>query len=189
MLGDGGVGKSCLSIQLCHNYFTVEYDPTIENSYRTTITVDDEPCLLEVLDTAGQEDFIAMRDQHIRYGEGFALVYSITLRNSFLALQEHYDSIRRVKEEYTDLPMVLFGNKCDCESQRQVSVAEGRAFAKKIGAPFFETSAKTRFNVDYAFEELIRLIRQWDATHKGDEIKSQGKAKKEWKKGGPCVIL
>jgi len=185
MLGDGGVGKSCLSIQFIHNYFTNDYDPTIENSYRKTVTVDEIPCLLEILDTAGQEDFIAMRDQHIRYGEGFALVFSITNRASFIALKDHYDTICRVKET-DDIPIVLIANKCDLEGNRVISTAEGKQFAKSISAPFFETSAKTRFNVDEGYEELVRLIRKHNKKHppkEGGNTSSSGGSKIK------CIIL
>jgi len=185
MLGDGGVGKSCLSIQFIHNYFTNDYDPTIENSYRKTVTVDEIPCLLEILDTAGQEDFIAMRDQHIRYGEVFALVFSITNRASFDGLKEHYDTIVRVKER-DDVPLVVMANKCDLEATRAISTAEGKQFAKGINAPFFETSAKTRFNVDEAYEELVRLVRRHNKKHPktGGQTETGGHTKNK-----SCKIL
>ena len=63
IVGGGGVGKSALTIQLIQNHFIDEYDPTIEDSYRKQVTIDDETCLLDILDTAGQEEYSAMRDQ------------------------------------------------------------------------------------------------------------------------------
>jgi len=182
MLGDGGVGKSCLTVQLCHGYFTLEYDPTIENLYRKQMSIDDETCMLEILDTAGQEDYAAMRDQHILQGAGFGLVYSITSRQSFQQMSELYLQILRVKDKET-VPVVVFGNKCDVEKQRAVSTQEGREFAKKIKAPFFETSAKTRFNVDEGFMELVREVRKWKETNNEG---SSGGGKKT-KKG--CIII
>merc|ERR1711991_711156 len=71
ILGDGGVGKSALTIQFVQNHFIEEYDPTIEDSYRKQVTIDHETCLLDILDTAGQEEYSAMRDQYMRTGEGF----------------------------------------------------------------------------------------------------------------------
>lgn len=61
MVGGGGVGKSALTIQLIQNHFIDEYDPTIEDSYRKQVSIDDETCLLDILDTAGQEEYSAMR--------------------------------------------------------------------------------------------------------------------------------
>ena len=78
-----GVGKSALTIQFIQSHFVDEYDPTIEDSYRKQCPIDSEPALLDVLDTAGQEEYSAMREQYMRTGEGFLLVYSITSRNSF----------------------------------------------------------------------------------------------------------
>ena len=66
----GGVGKSALTIQLIQNHFVDEYDPTIEDSYRKQVVIDGETCLLDILDTAGQEEYSAMRDQYMRTGEG-----------------------------------------------------------------------------------------------------------------------
>ena len=83
IVGGGGVGKSALTIQLIQNHFIDEYDPTIEDSYRKQVTIDNETCLLDILDTAGQEEYSAMRDQYMRTGQGFILTYAITSRQSF----------------------------------------------------------------------------------------------------------
>jgi len=183
MLGDGGVGKSCLSVQFCHDYFPLDYDPTIENLYRKQLTVDDHTCLLEILDTAGQEDFSAMRHSHIRQGQAFGLVYSVTSKQSLQLLGQFYNDILMVKEDTTDYPIVVFGNKVDLMDSRQVSTKEGQEFAKRIGAPFFETSAKTRFNVEAGFEELVRETRRWEKRHEGD-VKPKPKPKQP-----KCAIM
>ncbi|KAI5288039.1 Ras GTPase ras2, partial [Ascosphaera acerosa] len=83
---------------LCLNHFVETYDPTIEDSYRKQVVIDGQSCMLEVLDTAGQEEYIALRDQWIRDGEGFILVYSITSRSSFSRMQKFYQQIQLVKE-------------------------------------------------------------------------------------------
>ena len=73
VVGAGGVGKSALTIQLIQNQFMEEYDPTIEDSYRKQVVVDKEACYLDILDTAGQEEYSAMKDQYMRTGEGFLI--------------------------------------------------------------------------------------------------------------------
>jgi GTPase KRas protein len=77
VLGGGGVGKSALTIRLVTDNFLDEYDPTIEDSYRKQVMIDDETALLDILDTAGQEEFSSMQDQWMRDGQGFLLVYNI----------------------------------------------------------------------------------------------------------------
>lgn len=181
ILGDGGVGKSCLTIQFTQNHFVREYDPTIENSYRKQITVDDEVCMLDILDTAGQEEYSVMRDQYINSGQGFIVVYSVTSRSSFDAVYEIRDKILQVKDS-ASFPMVLIGNKCDLEKERAVSQAEGKDMAKNWGIPFFESSAKTRINIDEGFHAIVREIRRSDPT---GGVERGGKPKK---KGG-CMIL
>ena len=90
------------------------------DSYRKQCVIDDEVALLDVLDTAGQEEYSAMREQYMRTGEGFLLVYSITSRSSFEEISTFQQQILRVKDrDY--YPMVVVANKCDLEHERQVS--------------------------------------------------------------------
>jgi len=166
IVGGGGVGKSALTIQLIQNHFVDEYDPTIEDSYRKQVTIDDETCLLDILDTAGQEEYSAMRDQYMRTGQGFILTYAITSRQSYDEINQFREQILRVKD--TDrVPIVLCGNKCDLEDERQVTTAEAQDLAKQWGVPFYETSALARINVEEAFFDLVREIRKSIGTGSG----------------------
>lgn len=158
-VGGGGVGKSCLTIQLIQSHFVDEYDATIEDSYRKQCVIDDEVALLDVLDTAGQEEYSAMREQYMRTGEGFLLIYSITSRQSFEEVMTFQQQILRVKDK-DYFPIILVGNKCDLEDERQVSRQEGEALAREFGCKSIETSAKHRINVDNAFYDMVREIRR-----------------------------
>jgi len=181
VLGDGGVGKTALTIQLCLNHFVESYDPTIEDSYRKQVMIDGQSCMLEVLDTAGQEEYTALRDQWIRDGEGFVLVYSISSRPSFTRIHKFYKQIQRVKESSQDgspnypgsplstssssggsgpAPVMLVGNKCDRVTERAVSIQEGVALAKELGCDFLEASAKNCINVERAFFDVVRQLRR-----------------------------
>lgn len=108
----------------------------------------------------------AMREQYMRNGEGFVLVYSITSRLSFEEVNTFYQQIRRVKDR-DFFPMILVGNKCDLESDRQVSSQEGRDLAKSFGCPFSETSAKQRIRVDDVFYDVVREIRRMNKEQEG----------------------
>lgn len=147
-----------MTIQLIQSHFVDEYDPTIEDSYRKQAVIDDKVSILDILDTAGQEEYSAMREQYMRTGEGFLLVYSVTSRTSFEELMTYYQQILRVKDaDY--VPVFVIGNKSDLEDERQVSYEEGQTLAKQFNAPFAETSAKQNINVEESFYGLVRLIR------------------------------
>ena len=109
----GGVGKSALTIQLIQNHFVDEYDPTIEDSYRKQVVIDGETCLLDILDTAGQEEYSAMRDQYMRTGEGFLCVFAIDNMKSFEDIESYRGQIRRVKDA-DDIPMICKSSPCPC---------------------------------------------------------------------------
>uniref|UniRef100_A0A915I063 Uncharacterized protein n=1 Tax=Romanomermis culicivorax TaxID=13658 RepID=A0A915I063_ROMCU len=159
VLGNGGVGKSALTIQFVQQFFVTDYDPTIEDSYTKQCIIDERICKLDVVDTAGQEEFSAMREQYMRTGDGFLLVYSVTDRDSFDQIAKVYSQIVRIKDR-SDYPTILMANKVDLQEKRLVSRAEGELLAKQLnGLQYAEVSAKYRLNVDQTFHDLVRLIR------------------------------
>lgn len=159
VLGSGGVGKSALTVQFVSGYFCEKYDPTIEDFYRKEIEVDHEPSILEILDTAGTEQFASMRDLYIKNGQGFVVVYSMTSRHSYQDVRNLKDQIMRVKG-CERVPLVLVGNKCDLDSMREVHASEGVGLARLWDCPFLETSAKSRQNVNEMFTEIVREMNE-----------------------------
>ncbi|KAF9928340.1 DNA-binding transcription factor rap1 [Linnemannia zychae] len=157
VLGSGGVGKSALTVQFVQSMFVDRYDPTIEDSYRKQVEVDGLQCMLEILDTAGTEQFTAMRDLYMKNGQGFILVFSIIASATFDELTEIHGQLLRTKDTRT-VPIVLVGNKCDMANERRVSQERAKAQADKWNTPFYETSARTRINVDEVFHDLVRMI-------------------------------
>lgn len=179
VVGGGGVGKSALTIQFIQSHFVEEYDPTIEDSYRKQCVIDDEVAVLDILDTAGQEEFSAMREQYMHTGEGFLLVYSIIDRNSFEEIPKFYRQILRVKDR-SEFPMILVANKADLESERVVPKQEGDEIARQLKVEYVEASAKHKLNVEKAFHDLVRVIRQ---AQKPDNQKEKRRKKRK------CTIL
>lgn len=143
-------------------------------------------CLCSVLDTAGQEEFGAMREQYMRTGEGFLLVFSVTDRGSFEEIYKFQRQILRVKDR-DEFPMILVGNKADLDHQRQVTQEEGQQLARQLKVTYMEASAKIRLNVDQAFHELVRVIRKFQEQECPPSPEPTRKEKD--KKGCHCVIF
>ncbi|CAG8616809.1 10253_t:CDS:2 [Cetraspora pellucida] len=140
--------------------FIERYDPTIEDSYKKQIEVDNQLCVLEILDTAGTEQFAAMRDLYMKNGQGFILMFSITEQSTINELAELRDQIIKV-------PMVLVGNKCDLEKDRMVTKKQGLALSQTWGhTAFYETSARHRIHVDEVFYDLVRQINRQSPTRR-----------------------
>merc|ERR1711966_582069 len=97
VVGAGGVGKSGLTLQFCAGKCPKRYDPTIEDSYRKTTEVDGRACTLDILDTAGQEEYASLRSEYMQEGKGFVLVYSITAEESFNQMDEFKKQIEQTK--------------------------------------------------------------------------------------------
>jgi len=159
ILGIGGVGKSALTLQFFSSTFIDTYEPTLEDSYRKTIEVDDNPIVLNIYDTAGQEEFYSIRDQYIRIGEAFVFVYSITNKSSLDRVKDLRDRVVYLTEENKQVA-VLFGNKTDLDADREVTAEMGQEIAGEYGWLFFEGSAKYKTNVMPAFAELVRFLRR-----------------------------
>lgn len=144
-------------------------NPSIEDSYSTNRTVDGKTYRLDIIDTAGQEEYRDMlgslfsADSTI---DGYLLVYDITSRTSLENL-EYFDELIQKNVESglrptgDPLPVkIVAGNKCDLADARTVSSAEGLAWAKAHGCGFMETSAKVMVNIEETFETLIRQVNQ-----------------------------
>ena len=183
VVGGGGVGKSALTVQFIQNVFVEDYDPTIEDSYRKHCKIDNKVCFLEILDTAGQEEYKALRDGYMRICTGFLLVFSVIDRKTFEEIDEFYEQILRVKDA-DSIPMVLVANKADLESERVIMTEEARNYAKNKSIGYVEASALKRKNVDEAFQELVRHVRNADKNNLIDSDQQQKKKKKP-----QCLIL
>lgn len=184
VVGGGGVGKSAITIQFIQSYFVTDYDPTIEDSYTKQCVIDDVPAKLDILDTAGQEEFSAMREQYMRSGEGFLLVFAVTDHASFDEMYKFHKQILRVKDR-DEFPMLMVGNKSDLDHQRVVSLEEAQQLSRQLKIPYIECSAKLRINVDQAFHELVRVVRKFQLSER-PLIDEKGKRKGGKKK---CCIL
>jgi len=171
LFGSGGVGKSSLTGQFVSHTWTERYDPTIEDAFRKEFTVNGQECVLEILDTAGVEQFIAMRDHQMRDRHGFILVYDITNPSSMNDLNDLYTQIQQnkspaaqssIRDDNGDpeavIPLVLVGNKLDLANERKVSHQRGKTLAERWNCAHYETSAKTRINVDEVFYDLVGQI-------------------------------
>ncbi|KAJ5738292.1 hypothetical protein N7493_001447 [Penicillium malachiteum] len=170
--GDGGCGKSSITIRLVRSQWTHEYDPTIEDSYSVTRTVDGLPYFLSITDTAGQEEYRGLWTSSSLQSDAFLLVYDITNPTTLNALDHFIDLIgleadqrlednEHLRKDLGDqagpglgLPppvMIVAGNKCDLKDGRAVSSREGLEYARKHGCGFMETSAREMVNIEETF--------------------------------------
>nr|CAD7257894.1 unnamed protein product [Timema shepardi] len=159
-----------------HSYFVTDYDPTIEDSYTKQCVIDDVPAKLDILDTAGQEEFSAMREQYMRSGEG------LPPGASFDEIYKFHRQILRVKDR-DEFPMLMVGNKADLDHQRLVSSVEAQNLSRQLKIPYIECSAKLRMNVDQAFHELVRIVRKFQLSERPPLKPDNKKNKKK------CAIL
>ncbi|KAI9278582.1 ferrous iron transporter B [Phascolomyces articulosus] len=157
VLGARAVGKSSLVIQFCENHFVDSYYPTIENTFTKTIKYRGHEYVVEIMDTAGQDEYSILSSHHASSVHGYVLVYSIASRSSL-------DMIKVIRDKILDftgldnVPCVIVGNKSDLNIQRQVSQEEGKEMAEQWNSPTVETSAKHNENVAKIFDMLIAEI-------------------------------
>lgn len=128
--------------------------------------------MLEVLDTAGQEEYTALREQWIRDGDVYLLVYSIASRSTFDGVRNFHRQMQQVRRfpPGSVLPVILVANKCDMPTQRIVSKQEGEALAKELGLGYVETSAKEGTNVERAFFAAVQRLKK----QQNDDLRVDG---------------
>lgn len=157
-MGVGGVGKSAITNRFVVGRWIEKYDPTVEESYQTTVDIEGKAMQVEILDTAGQDEYTPLRETFMHTGDGFLLVYSITDDQTLEELRSIREQVLRVHRN-KKVPMVVIGNKMDmAKKDRAVSKEEGKALAQEFGASFLEVSAKENFKVKESFEMLIKKI-------------------------------
>lgn len=150
-------GKSSLTVQFVEQHFVERYTPTIENEFEKTVKYKGKEYLVQILDTAGQDEFSVVDQRYTNEMDGYVLIYSVTLRSSFEMIRVVRDKILNTLGQ-DQVPVVIVGNKSDLHMQRQVTKEEGIALAKELDAAFIETSAKYDENVTKAFESLLAEI-------------------------------
>ncbi|KAI0244343.1 hypothetical protein L0F63_004264 [Massospora cicadina] len=183
MVGSGGVGKSALTLQYMYADFVEEYDPTKADSYRKKVVLDGVECQIDILDTAGQEEYAAIRDNYYRSGEGFLCMFSIVEYESFQHTEDFRDQILRVLDD-PKIPFILVGNKLDLEDSRKVTQEEAEAKARAWGCPYVETSGKTRHNVEEVYTQILRMIQARKTNERSNNKETPPK-----KKSKKCIIL
>ncbi|KAH7095019.1 P-loop containing nucleoside triphosphate hydrolase protein [Paraphoma chrysanthemicola] len=161
--GDGGCGKSSITLRLVRSQWTSDYDPTIEDSYSVTRTVDGVPYYLMLTDTAGQEEYRGLWAASNLNSDAFLLVYDITSPNSLDALEYFMEMIdmeeeSRIDNGKTPPVKIVAGNKCDLQGQRQIKAKDGLEWARKRKCGFMETSAREMVNIEETFALLVRRV-------------------------------
>ncbi|ELP85181.1 hypothetical protein EIN_082730 [Entamoeba invadens IP1] len=164
VLGPAAVGKTAITIRLVNRTFRSQYDPTIEDCFRTTRSVEGTEVCLEI---------------YMTIGNGFIIVYSITNHATFYECDQTVDLLLKIRGK--DAPWVLVGNKVDLETERQVTKEEATAYAQQKGAIcLYETSAKNNINIEDAF---ITLTSKYLATRNTRKGSASVKDKKQ------CLLL
>eukprot|EP01084_Bolivina_argentea_P095442 171597_1 len=186
MLGGGGVGKSSITIRFISDQFLDEYDPTIEDSYRKQITLNvpkdrydkrygapngkysAQDIEMDILDTAGREEFSAMLDQWFRMGQIFCLVFSVVYSTTFDEVKIIRERILRCRDDDDDYAIVVVGNKCDLRvdgnvskydyggrSGMEVNMDEVHEWCSEMDLPYIETSAKDGKNINFLYRQAV----------------------------------
>ncbi|XP_071482859.1 ras-related protein Rab-15-like [Diadema antillarum] len=156
MLGDSGVGKTCMLCKFTEEAFSHTHIATIGIDFKMkTLRVDDQRIRVQIWDTAGQERYDTITKQYFRRAQGIMLVYDITSETSFRDLDKWLEMI---SEDAGDIVKILVANKSDAESLRVVSKEEGESYAKKENLDFIEASAFNGDNIQLAFETLVKNV-------------------------------
>eukprot|EP00762_Andalucia_godoyi_P003238 ANDGO_06678.mRNA.1 Ras-related protein Rab-8A len=176
LIGDSGVGKSCLLLRFSDDTFTTSFITTIGIDFKIrTIELDGKRIKLQIWDTAGQERFRTITTAYYRGAMGILLVYDVTDENSYNNIATWMKNIEQHASE--NVCKILLGNKCDMVDKKVVDTARGQKLADDYGIKFLETSAKTNVNVEEAFFTIARDIKNTiiDVQEAGGQAQNQNR--------------
>ncbi|ODH49631.1 GTP-binding protein ypt1 [Paracoccidioides brasiliensis] len=189
LIGDSGVGKSCLLLRFADDTYTESYISTIGVDFKIrTIELDGKTVKLQIWDTAGQERFRTITSSYYRGAHGICIVYDVTDMDSFNNVKQWLQEIDRYATEGVN--KLLVGNKSDMEDKKVVEYTVAKEFADSLGIPFLETSAKSASNVEQAFLTMARQIKERMGTatvnNKPTVQVGQGQGVQSGSAGGCC---
>ena len=157
LIGNSGVGKSCILMRYADNSFTENFFNTIGVDFKIkTITLNDQVIKMQIWDTAGQDRFRTLTSSYYRGAHGIIIVYDVTNKDSFDNVKQWMQEIEKFASE--NVNKLLVGNKSDLEEQRKVTYDEGVELSKKFDIPFLEVSAKNALNVEDTFITMASEI-------------------------------
>jgi len=158
MIGDSGVGKTCLLLRYANESFSPTFITTIGIDFKIkNIDIDGKRVKLQIWDTAGQERFRTITTSYFRGAQGIVLVYDVTDRRSFESIRNWISQIQQHADVHVN--KILVGNKCDMMDEKVVSTEEGKKLAKEFGMDFWEASAKNDTNVEQSFLTIARGVK------------------------------
>jgi len=194
MIGDSGVGKSCLLLRFSDNQFTSSFITTIGIDFKVkTMEIDGKRVKLTLWDTAGQERFRAISNAYYRGSDGVLLVYDVTDEHSFMNIRSWMNNIEQHAND--SISRVIIGNKCDMTEDRVIPTDRGKQIADEYNVPFYETSAKNNINVQKVFLDIARKIIKNNFTdneekkNKIKQIELDGKVGNEDGRNCACLLL
>jgi len=173
LIGDSGVGKSCLLLRFADDTYTESYISTIGVDFKIrTLDLSGKTCKLQIWDTAGQERFRTITSSYYRGAHGIIVVYDVTDKESFNNVKHWMQEIDKYAADGVN--KLLIGNKCDLSSKKVVSYDEAKELAEGLGVNFMETSAKNAHNVEQAFQAMAGEIRARVATQQASAGPGKG---------------
>mmetsp|Transcript_28682 Transcript_28682/g.88686 ORF Transcript_28682/g.88686 Transcript_28682/m.88686 type:complete len:217 (-) Transcript_28682:87-737(-) len=166
LLGDRGVGKTCLVLRFIEGLYNAKQQSTIGAFFLTKkiVTARGDQCKIQIWDTAGQERFRAMAPMYYRNAAAAVVCFDVTDEQTFATMK---DWVEELRTNVTDrnLVIAIACTKADLD-QRQVSRARAEQFARSIGAVVLDTSAKENFGV----AELFAAVSERVIELRGDEL-------------------
>jgi len=191
LIGDSGVGKSCLLLRFADDTYTDSYISTIGVDFKIrTVDLDTKTIKLQIWDTAGQERFRTITSSYYRGAHGIIIVYDITDKESFDNVRQWLFEIDRYASE--NVCKLLVGNKSDLANKRAVEFEAAKSFADELSIPFLETSAKNATNVEQAFLTMAAQIKnkmQSQPPPNPKPVVNLGNTQAVGNSGGGCCTL
>jgi len=196
VLGAGGVGKSALTVRFITNKFLDGYDPTIEEVYQKIVPIGGELSSLEIIDTAGAEQFTTLNELYIKSADGFILVFSLSQQSTIREIDMIRQQIYRIKGspptnshhhsmpvsgQHRKIPLVVVGTKSDLVNEREVTRETVARLGAAWGVPCYETSAKTDRGIREVFDDIVRQM--------AARYPNGGDRRKRRRHSGKCVVM